>query len=187
MFVSSHRSTRTLTEKVPETKRSSIFSIASKSSSSRSILRESQASSKMPSRTEVRQFKCATCPGKYEWHPYRLWHERVKISSNPVSQCHVCKKNKKAVPKGDEEGVHVCCFECKCGHRYNVVCEMRDTAKCYSCKEKMVSPFGFLPRLRINKKSDNTHSCSKCNGVGNCPNLRHRDEELRMLKAADCA
>ncbi len=78
------------------------------------------------------------------------------------------------VPRRQEEGVFICYCVCfTCPREFTVKCEMQDTAKCYGvkCGSKMVSPCHFEPRRRIEKKSDCTHSCSKCNGKPGCPNM----------------
>lgn len=127
----------------------------------------------MPRDSELRQFRCDGCPGKYTHHEYRLWYERVN-PNKPYSSCHVCKKNIVAVPRGKEEGVHVCRFSCQCDNQFTVWCRMEDTAPCYKC-DVHVSPHSFNPlQQRINKKSDKVHNCSRCNGNGNCPNMAYR-------------
>ena len=69
-------------------------------------------------------------------------------------------------------GVGACLFQCdKCGNEYTVLCEWTDTAECYGCGEKYVSPCEFKPRRKIDKKTDKKHSCSKCDGKKDCPNL----------------
>lgn len=115
------------------------------------------------------QFICRSCPGKFEHHKYRVWHERVS-GPDPKSKCHVCNKMKPAVPRKEEEGVHICHFECNCGSVFVVRCEMQDTAPCYECGV-MVAPCHFQPLRRINRKTNRTHNCSKCNGQPGCPNM----------------
>ncbi len=133
----------------------------------------------MPERgnKELRQFICRGCPGKYSYHKYRVWHGWVD-SNYLKSRCHNCNKMKEAVPRGEEEGVHVCNFHCPCGNEYVVRCEMRDTACCYACRARgrvrQVAPHSFQPLRKIKKKTDNVHSCSKCNGSGDCPNMRRQ-------------
>lgn len=123
-------------------------------------------------RKELRQFICRECPGKYSHHKYRVWHGWVD-SSYKKSQCHICKKMIEAVEHGKEEGVHNCNFRCQCGHTFVVHCEMSDTADCHRC-DAWSSPHSFQPWHKINRISDNVHSCSKCNGRGNCPNKRRQ-------------
>ena len=72
----------------------------------------------------------------------------------------------------DEEGVGACRFECDCGNRYTVLCEMTDTAECYNC-DRDNKPMGWAPPRNIDKETSNPHSCSKCKGIGQCPNLQH--------------
>ena len=81
----------------------------------------------------------------------------------------MCGVEYEACPIGEEVGVGVCHFRCDCGHEYNVVCEMQDTAVCYECGV-MVEPYEMEPLRRIKRKTKRTHSCSKCNGKGRCPN-----------------
>lgn len=77
---------------------------------------------------------------------------------------------KTACEIGDEEGVGVCSFVCECGHTYSVVCRMIDTATCYKCEcDNNAVEMG--PRRRIEKKTENQHSCSRCKGQGKCPNM----------------
>jgi len=78
---------------------------------------------------------------------------------------------KEAVQRGQEEGVFICFFVCKCFRQYVVRCKMQNTAECYGCNRERVSPCHFQPRTRINKKTDNVHSCSECNGQPGCPNM----------------
>lgn len=132
-------------------------------------------SSKMPS--ELRQFICRKCPGKYSYHKYRLWYERVD-TCDLKSECRGCRRMMDAVPRGEEEGVHNCNFACSCGNTFVVHCEMQDTAPCYECRE-WLSPHSFQPLRPINRKSDNVHCCSKCKGKGNCPNKKG----LRFLES----
>lgn len=70
----------------------------------------------------------------------------------------------------DEEGVGACRFECDCGNRYTVLCEMTDTARCYQCDHHN-EPMGWAPPRTIEKDTSNPHSCSKCNGHPGCTNL----------------
>lgn len=71
----------------------------------------------------------------------------------------------------DEEKVGACKFECAvCGNEYTVICRMIDTATCYNCREEN-RPLSWAPPRDIQSESDNTHSCSRCNGKGDCPNL----------------
>ena len=113
----------------------------------------------MGRKKELRQFQCEECDG-------RTWFERAARS-----ECHECGEDGRSIPKGEEIGVFACKFLCKCGSEYTVLCEMTDTAECYGCGEQDVAPFGFWPRGYINKRTQNKHSCSKCRGNGNCPNL----------------
>ena len=129
----------------------------------------------MPRAKELRQFRCKECPGKYSHHEYRVWYERVY--PNPArSQCNNCKEMVDAIPRGEEEGVHNCNFSCSCGNGFVVHCEMSDTAPCYGCR-KWLSPHSFRPLQKIQRKTDNVHCCSKCNGKGDCPNKRSRPPE----------
>lgn len=117
---------------------------------------------------------CSNCPGKRPHHPYNIWHEKVK-DSDPRSECKHCKIRYQPVPRGQEVGVKLCHFHCsKCGNKFVSICEMSDTAPCYNykCSEGALSPCSFEKLRKINRKTDNKHNCSKCNGKGNCPNLR---------------
>ena len=71
----------------------------------------------------------------------------------------------------DEDGVGACRFECDCGKKYTVLCEMTDTAECFSCHHDN-EPMGWAPPREIDRESSLKHSCSKCRGRGNCPNLQ---------------
>ena len=123
----------------------------------------------------LRQFKCINTECSACGH---LWWKGVPEDREAAAKCRECGKPGKAVPKGQERGVGVCKFICECGNTYTVLCELTDTAPCYECREKGKktdnSPCEFSPRQRIQKKTDtgNTHNCSKCNGGGDCPNLR---------------
>ena len=116
----------------------------------------------MATKKKLRQFQCNHCGG-------RTWFERAARS-----QCRKCKNDGTPIPRGEEIGVFACKFKCDCGNEYTVLCEMTDTAECYACKAPGVSPYEFWPRQYIKKKSDNVHSCSKCEHLpaGGCPNLR---------------
>ncbi len=132
------------------------------------------------SATQLRQFICKTCPGKFAWHEFRLWYERVPIDG--TSRCYVCNQQKQPVPTGEELYVHICHFSCSIGHAlrmYTVRCKMSDTAPCYAtdcCRQ--VSPHSFSPLRRINKQSDNVHNCSECNGCLGCPNMKTQRDEM---------
>ena len=70
----------------------------------------------------------------------------------------------------DEPEVGACKFKCECGNRFTVICQMSDTAECYNCHVH-VRPYAISPPRQIRTKTNKPHSCSKCNGAGNCPNL----------------
>lgn len=70
----------------------------------------------------------------------------------------------------DEEKVGVCKLECDCGHEYTVTLRMMDQAICHRCGKKN-NPLHWEPPRDIQKHSDAIHSCSRCNGHGECPNL----------------
>lgn len=137
----------------------------------------------VPEGEEWRQFKCDHC------------NERGWIAMAERSKCRFCNRYGTLIPTGQEVGVFVCKFMCTCDrcnctsrmdpdapYEYTVVCEMTDTAKCYSCRDRghnhRNSPYGFTPRRRINRKSNNVHECSKCYGCGDCPNLRQAQEYI---------
>ena len=69
-----------------------------------------------------------------------------------------------------DEGVGACRFECDCGNKYTVLCEMIDTAGCYECGRDN-PPMGWAPPRNIEAETSNRHSCSKCRGQPGCPNL----------------
>ncbi len=123
-------------------------------------------------RHSLRQFVCDVCKGRDPRYK-RIWWDRV-TDDDPYSPCRGgCGKKVKAIEVGKEIGVGACKFECPCGNEYTVICEMTDTARCYECDRKDNLPVEFKPPRKIEKKTSNTHSCSKCNGRKNCPNLRH--------------
>ena len=125
--------------------------------------------------TSLRQFKCHKCRGKHG-QEYHLWHERVP-DTDPRSKCFTCGAKCQPVPTGEEEGVKICHFACTCKNTYVVQCKMSNTAPCYVCGEKAVVPHSFEKLRRIDKKTDNTHNCSECDGKGNCPNMKCRPEK----------
>ena len=112
---------------------------------------------------EWRQFYCAHCNERW-------------IDMATRSKCVECGGDAEMVPKGEEIGVFVCKFECSaegCTNEYRVTCKMSNKAVCYDCSPKHLnSPYAFEPRRRIKRKTEKQHSCSQCNGSGNCPNLR---------------
>ena len=82
----------------------------------------------------------------------------------------------KAVPRGEEEDVHICRFTCDCGSSFVVQCRMCDTARCYACRKKEVGPHSFEPLRPIRTRSDNVHSCSRCpKSGGPCPNKSRQE------------
>ncbi len=141
--------------------------------------------------TELRQFICITCPGKFSWHLIRVWYERVPVDKDGTpgtSKCYVCNKQTAPVPRGEELYVHICHFSCSSGHplrEFTVRCKMSDTAPCYACIENseidscdaQVSPHSFSALRRIKRCTDNVHNCSECNGGPNCPNMNPQPEE----------
>lgn len=118
-------------------------------------------------RPPIRQFQCK--------NEKCCAHGRTWLKRTIPSQCNKCGEDGQLIPKGEEIGVFVCKFKCECGRQYTVKCRMQDTAKCYKCR-KHNSPHGFIPRWNIKKKTDNVHSCSRCNDGrdGHCPNLSGR-------------
>ena len=115
----------------------------------------------MPRGRELRQFRC-DCDG-HRW-----------IARGTESQCNKCDEDGELIPEGEEVGVFVFNFHCDCGNQYTVKCERSDTAECYECGEQDNEPLSIVPRGFIVRKTDKKHSCSKCRGRGNCPNLaRH--------------
>lgn len=70
----------------------------------------------------------------------------------------------------DDEKVGVCKLECDCGNEYTVVMRMLDRAKCYRC-DRVNNPLRWDPPRDIQGNSDAEHSCSRCNGQRECPNL----------------
>ena len=116
-----------------------------------------------------RQFECPDCPPPKEHFDAKRWFKRVP-DSNPYSTCNGCDKQYHAIEIGEERGVGACSFVCECGSKYTVICRMTDTAKCYQCFADN-EPEEMGPRRRIDRKSENKHSCSRCKGKKNCPNL----------------
>ena len=134
----------------------------------------------MTSLISLRQFKCTACEGK-GGQSYHLWHAKVP-DANPESKCYTCRKMCEPVPRGLEEGVKICHFACACGNEFVVRCKMSNTAPCYACVDrKKVSPHSFEKLREIDRKTDNTHNCSECNGKGNCPNMKRQPEESEKL------
>lgn len=70
----------------------------------------------------------------------------------------------------DEEKVGVCKLECDCRNEYTVVLRMMDKADCHRCG-RTNNPLHWEPPRDIHKISDAKHSCSRCSGQGECPNL----------------
>ena len=126
-----------------------------------------------------RQFSCPDCEPANRRYDVKRWHKIVP-DDNPYSTCNGCGKRYEACPIGEEFGVGVCRFECgECAdseedkYTYSVICRMIDMAECYRCF-KMNSAVELRPLRRINRKTNNKHSCSRCdNGKKNCPNLSH--------------
>ena len=125
--------------------------------------------------TSLRQFKCHKCRGK-QGQEYHLWHERVP-DDDPKSKCFTCGTLYEPVPTGEEEGVKICHFTCTCSNTYVVQCKMSNTAPCYDCNNKEVGPHSFEKLRKIDRKTENTHNCSECDGKGNCPNMKCRPEK----------
>ena len=140
---------------------------------------------------EYRQFMCENC------------NRRRWIAMAEVSKCRECKNDGVLIPVNEEVGVFVCKFICDCSkqgcgcanhsekYEYRVTCEMTDTAQCYRCRdsgrhEHHVKPYGFLPRRSIKRMTDKEHSCSKCNGSGDCPNLRRARDRKHMWECKNC-
>ena len=76
----------------------------------------------------------------------------------------------------DDEGVDACRFECDCGNKYTVACELnRDTTPCYKCGRDNPA-LGWARGDLSLKESGHRHSCCKCNGrtAKSCPNLKAR-------------
>ena len=124
----------------------------------------------------LRQFKCQACRGK-QGQSYHLWHERVP-NNDLKSKCFTCGKMCEPVPTGEEEGVKICHFKCACENEFVVQCKMSNMAPCYKCPahKSNVSPHSFEKLRKIDRKTDNTHNCSECDGKGNCPNMKYRPD-----------
>ena len=120
-----------------------------------------------------RQFSCPSCEPANRRHDVKRWH-KVVPDDHPYSTCNGCGEEYEACPIGEEFGVGVCKFECEeCGNKYTVKCRMIDMAQCYKCF-KLNSAVEFTPVRRIDRKTSNKHSCSRCdNGAKKCPNLSY--------------
>ncbi len=121
-----------------------------------------------------RQFECTKCNPPNPRYSVCRWFKRCPDNKPAQTRCRGCNELKTACERGDENGVGVCSFTCECGQTYSVVCRMSDTATCFKC-HKVNNPDEMGPRRRINKKTDNKHSCSRCNGSGKCPNMSSHD------------
>ena len=110
----------------------------------------------------LRQFQCNTegCPVQGN-----TWLKR-----DTECECRECEEEATLIPAGEEIGALVFEFDCDCGNKYTVKCRWEDTAKCYGCGVQN-SPTRFLPRNFIERKTNKKHSCSRCKGRKNCPNL----------------
>jgi hypothetical protein len=66
-------------------------------------------------------------------------------------------------------------FECSCGNEFTSRAKRAKgfNCPCYQCDSR-VRPAGFLPPDKglKNRKSNQTHNCSVCNGSGHCPVAR---------------
>ena len=113
---------------------------------------------------------CTECPPPNPRYTVYRWFKRCPDNQLAQSKCRGCNEIKTACEIGEEEGVGVCSFVCECGHTYSVVCRIVDTATCYLC-QKVNEAEEMGPKRRIERKTDNKHSCSRCNGQGKCPNL----------------
>ena len=121
-----------------------------------------------------RQFSCPNCEPANKRFDVKRWH-KVVPDDNPYSTCDGCGEEYEACPIGQEFGVGVCKFECEeCANKYAVVCRMIDMAECFQCY-KHNSAVEFTPRRKIDRKTGNKHSCSRCdNGKKKrCPNLSY--------------
>ena len=119
-----------------------------------------------------RQFSCPDCEPAKPRYDVRRWCKMVP-DDDPYSTCNSCGEEYEACPIGKEFGSGVCKFECdECHNNYSVLCRMIDLAECYQCF-KMNSAVEFTPPRRIKRKTNNKHSCSRCdNGKKSCPNFR---------------
>lgn len=75
----------------------------------------------------------------------------------------------------DSDKVGMCKFECvRCENEYTVLCRMQDTAECFNChttnKPLNWYPAHWPPSMDLLQPNSN-HSCSRCLGKGQCPNL----------------
>ena len=142
----------------------------------------------------MRQFRCLDCPKTRRNDECRTWYKaKYDRIAHPVSKCTNCEEMVEAVEKGEEVGVLLCKFKCERTHQldsgvrentYSVLCKMQNTAECYECRDRLKaaglydekhppdnSPYTFQPPRRINRRTQNVHSCSECRGRGNCPNM----------------
>ena len=124
-----------------------------------------------------REFLCEECKPRIKKYTVCRWLTKVSASEkNPKDVCRECKKEKEAVPVNEGEIVGVAKFVCdECDNEYTVICRGVDTALCYGmdyhCGAEN-SPISVNPRAKIRKKTDNEHSCSRCEHgkIKNCPN-----------------
>ena len=129
---------------------------------------------------------CFVCRREYEATPKELWEKQYQFNcedcvdfwwkwasgDEPTSKCSKCSVECEATPKEMWEGPLVCKFKCACSRKYTVICKRTDTADCHVCKVENEA-ISWQPLRHIKRKdgSSDTHSCSECNGRGNCPNL----------------
>ena len=72
----------------------------------------------------------------------------------------------------DDEKARPSRFECDCGQKFTVIVRMQDIAKCFDCGKEN-RPMGRSPPNALQSRdTDKKHQCSRCNGKGNCLNLK---------------
>lgn len=72
----------------------------------------------------------------------------------------------------DDDQVGNCKFECvNCNNGYAVICRMQDTAACFNCHTSNRPLNWAAHRAQSYPGPDCKHNCSRCNGIGHCPNL----------------
>ena len=105
---------------------------------------------------EIRMFVCGDCE--------RKWWIR-----GTVSMCSECEALYKALPYEEEYGIGE--YECSCENVFLLRTQAEVEAKCYDCGAWSL-PWIVPNKYTLDRKTDNTHSCSLCKGRGYCPSFK---------------